>query len=47
MYKRQPFFESGLLAMPACEPPWIQSRPTLLAFLLYSGFARELALAGS
>lgn len=42
-----PFFESGLLAMPACEPPWIQSRPTLLAFLLYSGFARELALAGS
>lgn len=43
--KLEPYFESGLLKMPAYEPDWIKNRATLLAYLLSSSVMSNLGLS--
>ena len=38
------YFDSGTIQPPHYEPAWIKSRPTLLAFLLYTNFLNVLEL---
>ncbi len=40
----EPFFENGDIAPPHYEPPWLQSRSTLAAYLSYSVFANRINL---
>lgn len=41
----EPFFESGVIAPPVYEPPWLQQRSCLAAYLCYSVFANQINLA--
>jgi uncharacterized protein (TIGR02421 family) len=41
----EPFFESGVIAAPVYEPPWLQQRSCLAAYLCYSVFANQINLA--
>jgi len=41
----EPFFESGLIAPPYYEPPWLKKRSCLAAYLCYSVFANQIDLA--
>ncbi|MEZ4453810.1 MAG: DUF1704 domain-containing protein [Nannocystaceae bacterium] len=40
-----PWFRSGALQGPLYEPPWIQNRASLAAFLIYSAFNTQFELA--
>ncbi|HTT07876.1 MAG TPA: flavohemoglobin expression-modulating QEGLA motif protein [Gammaproteobacteria bacterium] len=40
----EPFFENGDIAPPHYEPPWLQNRSTLAAYLSYSVFANRINL---
>lgn len=40
----RPFFADGTIAAPRYRPPWVNERSTLVAFLLYAGFADVLGL---
>ena len=40
----EPFFDSGLIAAPQYEPPWLQNRQCLAAYLCYSIFANRISL---
>lgn len=42
--KLEPYFDSGLLKLPAYEPDWIKNRATLLAYLLSSSVMSNLGL---
>jgi hypothetical protein len=42
-----PAFDSGMVLPPARVPPWINSRATLAAFLVYDTFIREMHLGHS
>lgn len=44
VHNLEPYFESGFIAKPIYQPTWITNRSSLLAFLLYSAFAKELRL---
>ncbi|MCB0346659.1 MAG: DUF1704 domain-containing protein, partial [Bdellovibrionales bacterium] len=35
-------FEDGTISMPQYEPQWVKNRSSLMAFLVYSSFLREL-----
>jgi hypothetical protein len=39
-----PFFKSGFIAGPKFEPPWLQERHSLAAYLCYSVFANRIPL---
>lgn len=41
----EPFFESGVIAPPLYEPPWLKRRSCLAAYLCYSVFANRISLA--
>ena len=40
----EPFFESGYITAPLYEPPWLQNRQCLAAYLCYSIFANRISL---
>lgn len=40
----RPFFDDGTIAPPHYRPPWVNQHSTLVAFLLYAGFADLLGL---
>jgi uncharacterized protein (TIGR02421 family) len=41
----EPFFESGFIAPPYYEPPWLQNRSNFAAYLCYSVFANQIKLS--
>ncbi|MEZ5444560.1 MAG: DUF1704 domain-containing protein [Gammaproteobacteria bacterium] len=41
----EPYFQSGVIAPPLYEPPWLQQRSCLAAYLCYSIFANKINLA--
>jgi uncharacterized protein (TIGR02421 family) len=41
----EPLFASGVIVPPAYEPPWLQQRSCLAAYLCYSVFANRIDLA--
>ena len=41
----EPFFESGFIAPPYYEPPWLKNRSSLAAYLCYSVFANQIKLS--
>lgn len=40
----EPFFQSGLIAPPRYEPPWLVNRNCLAAYLCYAAFANTISL---
>lgn len=40
----EPFVESGFIAPPLYEPPWLENRSSLAAYLCYSVFANKIHL---
>jgi uncharacterized protein (TIGR02421 family) len=40
----EPFFESGFIEQPQYEPPWLQHRQRLAAYLCYAIFANRISL---
>lgn len=40
----EPFFESGFIAPPKYEPPWLENRRCFAAYLCYSVFANQITL---
>jgi uncharacterized protein (TIGR02421 family) len=41
----EPFFETGFILPPLYEPPWLQNRKCLAAYLCYAVFANKINLA--
>ena len=39
-----PWFRAGDLAGPLYEPPWVNNRASLAAFLIYSAFGTQFDL---